>query len=104
MIEYIRLWAQIRGDKRAVTAVEYGIMAALIATALITSVGYLTGGISSAFSTGSAGAAYGLGGPSGCPKRLARHRPVRCRARGRLAPGACRGRWPVRGVQVPIRP
>ena len=49
MIEYIRLWAELRGDKRAVTAVEYGIMAALIATALVTSVGYITGGLSTAF-------------------------------------------------------
>lgn len=40
----------IRTDRRGVTAVEYGIMAALIATALVTSVGYLTTGLSTAFS------------------------------------------------------
>ena len=40
----------IRTDRRGVTAVEYGIMAALIATALVTSVGYLTSGLSTAFS------------------------------------------------------
>ena len=50
MMNYIRRLTKIRDDKRGVTAVEYGIMAALIATALVTSVGYLTGGISTAFS------------------------------------------------------
>ena len=50
MRKYIRLITEFKGAKRAVTAVEYGIMAALIATALVTSVGLLTGGISTAFS------------------------------------------------------
>jgi len=50
MGKYIRLLTEFSGAKRAVTAVEYGIMAALIATALVTSVGYVTGGLSSAFS------------------------------------------------------
>lgn len=37
-------------DERGVTMVEYGIMAALIAVALVTAIGLLTGGISTAFS------------------------------------------------------
>ena len=36
--------------ERGVTTVEYGIMAALIATALVTSISYFTGGLSTAFS------------------------------------------------------
>ncbi len=38
VIECIRLFAAIRNDKRGVTAVEYGIMASLIAVAIITAV------------------------------------------------------------------
>ncbi|MEO5935111.1 MAG: Flp family type IVb pilin [Duganella sp.] len=37
-------------DENGVTAIEYGLIAALIATALITAVGYVTGGLSTAFS------------------------------------------------------
>ncbi len=49
MIECIRLLAAIWQDKRAVTAVEYGIMAALISAVLVTSVGFLTGGLTAVF-------------------------------------------------------
>jgi len=45
----IRLFAAIRQDKRAVTAVEYGIMAALISIALVTAIGSFTGGLSTVF-------------------------------------------------------
>ncbi|PWF55184.1 Flp family type IVb pilin [Massilia glaciei] len=37
-------------DENGVTAIEYGLIAALIATALITAVGYVTLGLSTAFS------------------------------------------------------
>jgi pilus assembly protein Flp/PilA len=37
-------------DEGGVTAIEYGLIAALIATALLTAVGYITGGLSTAFS------------------------------------------------------
>ena len=42
-------WLGFLLDRRAVTAVEYGIITALIATALLTSVGYITSGLSTAF-------------------------------------------------------
>ena len=48
-MEFIKRHARPLG-KRGVTAVEYGIMAALIATALVTSVGVLRKGIGTAFS------------------------------------------------------
>ncbi len=39
------LWA----DRQGVTAVEYGLIAALVAAGLVTSVGLLTGGLTNAF-------------------------------------------------------
>ena len=35
MIEYLKTWLQLKADRRAVTALEYGLIAALIAVALI---------------------------------------------------------------------
>lgn len=35
MFEYMRLWAQLRDDKRGVTAIEYGLIAVLIAVVII---------------------------------------------------------------------
>ena len=49
MQHYVRLLTEFRGAKRAVTAVEYGIMAALIATALVTILTAFTGTLSTAF-------------------------------------------------------
>jgi len=49
MTECIRIFAAICQDKRAVTAVEYGIMAALISAVLVTAIGTLTGGLSAVF-------------------------------------------------------
>lgn len=49
MQKYISLVTEFTGSKRAVTAVEYGIMAALIATALVTIIGTFTSGLSTAF-------------------------------------------------------
>jgi len=48
MIECIRLLVAIHKDKRGVTAVEYGIMASLIAAGLVSAVGFLTGGFTNA--------------------------------------------------------
>ncbi len=36
-------------DENGITAIEYGLMAALIAAALITAVAHITGGLSDAF-------------------------------------------------------
>ena len=49
MFEQTQAKPALVSDRRGVTAVEYGIMAALIATALVTSVGYVTTGLSTAF-------------------------------------------------------
>jgi len=50
MSDFIRLVAALRTDRRAVTAVEYGIMAALIATALVTVIGTFSGSLIALFS------------------------------------------------------
>jgi pilus assembly protein Flp/PilA len=36
MLEYMRTWLALRFDKRGVTAMEYGLIAALIAVVIIT--------------------------------------------------------------------
>jgi pilus assembly protein Flp/PilA len=41
----------LKNDTRAVTAVEYGIIAALVATVLVTAVGFLTGGLTATFTS-----------------------------------------------------
>ena len=51
MIDIIRLAIALRSDRRGVTAVEYGIMAALIATILVAAVTALGGGLSAAFAS-----------------------------------------------------
>jgi len=38
MFEYITTWAQFYNDRRAVTALEYGLIAALIAGVIVTAV------------------------------------------------------------------
>lgn len=51
MFEYVCGLAGVRLGKRGVTAVEYGIMAALIATILVAAVGTLGGGLKAGFSS-----------------------------------------------------
>ncbi len=43
------LWTALRTDRRGVTAVEYGIMAALISAVLVTAIGTFTGGLTAVF-------------------------------------------------------
>ena len=38
MLEYLKLWLELKVDRRAVTALEYGLIAALIAVVIITGV------------------------------------------------------------------
>jgi pilus assembly protein Flp/PilA len=38
MLEYARTWLALRADKRGVTAMEYGLIAALVAVVIITAV------------------------------------------------------------------
>lgn len=51
MIEYLKCWAALKSDKRGVTMVEYGLMAALIAVVCIAAVTTLGTDLSSKFST-----------------------------------------------------
>jgi pilus assembly protein Flp/PilA len=46
----IRLWLELHADRRAVTALEYGLIAGLIAVAIISAVTSLGTGLSSKFS------------------------------------------------------
>ncbi len=54
MIAYLMSWLSIRTDKRAVTALEYGLIAALIAVVIITAVTTLGTKLSSTFTSVSA--------------------------------------------------
>lgn len=38
MIEFLKLWLELKTDKRAVTMLEYGLIAALIAAVCVTAV------------------------------------------------------------------
>ena len=38
MIEFVKTWLELKVDRRAVTALEYGLIAALIAVVIITGV------------------------------------------------------------------
>jgi pilus assembly protein Flp/PilA len=49
-IEKLKSWRALRGDRRAVTALEYGLIAALIAVVIIGTVSALGSNVSSAFS------------------------------------------------------
>jgi pilus assembly protein Flp/PilA len=49
MLDYVCSWTAVRIGKRGVTAVEYGIMAALIATILVAAVTTFGGGLKTSF-------------------------------------------------------
>ena len=49
MLEYARTWLELRFDKRGVTAMEYGLIAALISIALVAVMGTFTGGLTDVF-------------------------------------------------------
>ena len=49
MLDYARTWLALRTDKRGVTAVEYGLIAALMAAALIGIFATLTGGLTRSY-------------------------------------------------------
>ena len=59
MLDYAKTWLAVRGislfnDKRGVTALEYGMIAALIAAVIIGVVSTIGGQLNTAFSTVSA--------------------------------------------------
>jgi pilus assembly protein Flp/PilA len=49
MYAYLKLWLALKSDRRAVTALEYGLIAALIAGVIITAVATLGTNISTVF-------------------------------------------------------
>ena len=49
MISYLKTWLALKTDRRAVTALEYGLIAALIALGIVTAVKSLAGGLSGTF-------------------------------------------------------
>ncbi len=51
MIEHIKNLRMMMGDRRGVAAVEYGLIAALIAVTIIAIMGTLDGGLKAAFTT-----------------------------------------------------
>ena len=50
MMNYLRVLARLKADESAVTAIEYALIAALIAVVIIGAVTTLGGGVSNTFS------------------------------------------------------
>ncbi len=55
MYGYVKTWLELKTDTRAVTALEYGLIAALIAGVLIAALTTLGGDLSTIFGTISTG-------------------------------------------------
>ncbi len=51
MIEYIKAWMPLKMDRRAVTALEYGLIAALIAVVIIGAVTTVGKNLTTTFTT-----------------------------------------------------
>ena len=51
MLVYAITWLALRRDRRGVTAMEYGLIAALMAVVIVAAVGTLGGGIKTAFTS-----------------------------------------------------
>lgn len=51
LFEYLKTWMKLEGDRRGVTMLEYGLIAALIAVVCITAVTSLGGDLSTMFTT-----------------------------------------------------
>lgn len=49
MYEYLKTWLKLRSDERAVTALEYGLIAALIAAVIVTVLTQLGGNMNNMF-------------------------------------------------------
>ncbi len=49
MIEYLKTWLELKTDRRAVTALEYGLIAALMAAIIVGVFGTLGGAFTTAF-------------------------------------------------------
>jgi pilus assembly protein Flp/PilA len=51
MIEFLKIWLELKTDRRAVTMLEYGLIAALIAAVCVGAVTSLGGKINTTFGT-----------------------------------------------------
>ncbi len=49
MYEFVKTWIELKTDRRAVTALEYGLIAGLVAVAIITAVTSLGTSLSTKF-------------------------------------------------------
>jgi pilus assembly protein Flp/PilA len=50
MISYLKIWLELKTDRRAVTALEYGLIAAAVAVVIVGSVATLGTNLSTTFS------------------------------------------------------
>jgi pilus assembly protein Flp/PilA len=55
MLEYLTTWVQLKNDRRAVTALEYGLIAGAIAVAIIAVLGTVGTGLIAKFTAIAAG-------------------------------------------------
>jgi Flp pilus assembly pilin Flp len=51
MFEYIKTWASLQSDRRAVTALEYAMIAGIIIAVIVVSFGTLATGIGTKFTS-----------------------------------------------------
>ena len=51
MIEYMKTWLELKTDRRAVTALEYGVIAGVMAVVLVTAFTTLGGKLTGVFNT-----------------------------------------------------
>ncbi|HTU55237.1 MAG TPA: Flp family type IVb pilin [Acetobacteraceae bacterium] len=51
MLDFLKVWLALRSDARGVTALEYGLIAALIAAVIITAVATLGNDLSNTFNS-----------------------------------------------------
>jgi pilus assembly protein Flp/PilA len=49
MLEYLNSWLALKTDRRAVTALEYGVIAGVLAVVVVTAFTTLGGGLNTAF-------------------------------------------------------
>jgi pilus assembly protein Flp/PilA len=49
MIEYLKTWLELKFDRRAVTALEYGVIAGVLAVVVVTAFTTLGTGLNNAF-------------------------------------------------------
>jgi pilus assembly protein Flp/PilA len=54
MTEYLKTWLELKLDRRAVTALEYGVIAGVLAAVVVTAFTTLGNGLNNAFNTASA--------------------------------------------------